>query len=154
MLCCVARYEADESSDEELVHEYTHVTMQLLDLMHVLFSRAMGVQTAWERETSELWDLAWCPVLQVSQLQCCSAAVTHPDCAGHGEVVLRHPAAGADPVPHSAAEEFVGARPSGAFYLTQFSLSHFPSNIVIACFVRFYLPFSGSLRSSEFCFPC
>ena len=64
----MARYEADESSDEELVHEYTHVTMQLLDLMHVLFSRAMGVQTAWERETSELWDLAWCPVLQVSQL--------------------------------------------------------------------------------------
>ena len=78
MLCCVARYEADESSDEELVHEYTHVTMQLLDLMHVLFSRAMGVQTAWERETSELWDLAWCPVLQVSQLQCCSAAGDPP----------------------------------------------------------------------------
>ena len=78
MLCCVARYEADESSDEELVHEYTHVTMQLLDLMHVLFSRAMGVQTAWERETSELWDLAWCPVLQVSQLQCCIAAGDPP----------------------------------------------------------------------------
>ena len=123
-MCCVARYEADESSDEELVHEYTHVTMQLLDLMHVLFSRAMGVQTAWERETSELWDLAWCPVLQVSQLQCCSAAVTHPDCAGDGEAVLRHPAAGADPVPHSAAEEFVGARPSGAFLFNSiFSVS-------------------------------
>ena len=136
------------------MHEHTHVTMQLLDLMHVLFSRAMGVQTAWERETSELWDLAWCPVLQVSQLQCCSAAGDPPDCAGDGEAVLRHPAAGADPVPHPATEEFVGARPSGAFYSTQFSLTRFPFNIVIACFVRFYLPFSGSLRSSEFCFPC
>ena len=59
-------YEADESSDEELVYEYTHVTMQLLDLMHVLFTRAMGVQTAWEREPAELWDMAWCPVLQVT----------------------------------------------------------------------------------------
>ena len=59
------------------MHEYTHVTMQLLDLMHVLFSRAMGVQTAWERETSELWDLAWCPVLQVSQLQLAVLQVTH-----------------------------------------------------------------------------
>ena len=47
------RYEADESSDEELVCEYTHVTLQLLDLMHVLLTRAMGVQTAWEREPSE-----------------------------------------------------------------------------------------------------
>ena len=48
------------------MYEYTHVTMQLLDLMHVLFSHAMGVQTAWERELAELWDMAWCPVLQVS----------------------------------------------------------------------------------------
>ena len=48
------------------MYEYTHVTMQLLDLMHVLFSHAMGVQTAWEREPAELWDMAWCPVLQVS----------------------------------------------------------------------------------------
>ena len=41
------------------------MTMQLLELMHLLFSRAMGIQTAWERDTEELWDLAWCPVLQV-----------------------------------------------------------------------------------------
>ena len=61
-------YEADESSDEELVYEYTHVTLQLLDLMHVLFTRAMGVQTAWDREPAELWDMAWCPVLQVGKI--------------------------------------------------------------------------------------
>ena len=58
-------YDADESSDEELVQEYGLVTMQLLELMHLLFSRAMGIQTAWERDTQQLWDMAWCPVLQV-----------------------------------------------------------------------------------------
>jgi len=66
-------YEADESSDEELVGEYTHVTMQLLDLMHVLHTRAMGVQTAWERSTDELWDMAWCPVLQGMARLCCDS---------------------------------------------------------------------------------
>jgi len=66
-------YEADESSDEELVGEYTHVTMQLLDLMHVLHTRAMGVQTAWERGTDELWDMAWCPVLQGMARLCCDS---------------------------------------------------------------------------------
>ena len=65
------RYEADESSDEELVCEYTHVTLQLLDLMHVLLTRALGVQTAWDREPAELWDMAWCPVLQGMARLCC-----------------------------------------------------------------------------------
>jgi len=69
-------YEADESSDEELVGEYTHVTMQLLDLMHVLHTRAMGVQTAWERGTEELWDMAWCPVLQGMARLCCDSRAT------------------------------------------------------------------------------
>jgi len=66
-------YDADESSDDELVGEYTHVTMQLLDLMHVLHTRAMGVQTAWERDTQELWDMAWCPVLQGMARLCCDS---------------------------------------------------------------------------------
>ena len=39
--------------------------MQLLELMHLLFSRAMGITTAWEKDTEQLWDTAWCPVLQV-----------------------------------------------------------------------------------------
>ena len=48
------RYKTDKSSDEELVYEYFHVTMQLLDLIHVvIFTQAMGVQTVWEREPSE-----------------------------------------------------------------------------------------------------
>ena len=45
--------------------------MQLLDLMHVLHTRAMGVQTAWERDCEELWDMAWCPVLQGIARLCC-----------------------------------------------------------------------------------
>merc|ERR1719334_397681 len=66
-------YEADESSDEELVGEYTQVTMMLLDLMHTLHSQALEVHTAWERETSELWDTAWCPVLQGMARLCCDS---------------------------------------------------------------------------------
>jgi hypothetical protein len=36
-------YDADEEEEEELVGEYTHVTLQLLDLMHTLHTRAAGV---------------------------------------------------------------------------------------------------------------
>ena len=39
--------------------------------MHVLLTRAMGVQTAWEKEPADLWDLAWCPVLQGMARLCC-----------------------------------------------------------------------------------
>ena len=39
--------------------------------MHVLLTRALGVQTAWDREPGELWDLAWCPVLQGMGRLCC-----------------------------------------------------------------------------------
>merc|ERR1719430_1912747 len=31
----------------------------------------MGVQTAWERDCEELWDMAWCPVLQGIARLCC-----------------------------------------------------------------------------------
>ena len=44
------------------------MTMQLLELMHLLFSHAMKIQTAWERDPEQLWDTAWCPVLQVGLL--------------------------------------------------------------------------------------
>ena len=50
--------------------------MQLLDLMHVLHTRAMGVQTAWERGTEELWDMAWCPVLQGMARLCCDSSAS------------------------------------------------------------------------------
>ena len=66
-------YDADESSDEELVGEYTHTTMQLLDLMAVLHAQALEVHTAWERPTAELWDTAWCPVLQGMARLCCDS---------------------------------------------------------------------------------
>ena len=64
-------YDADQSSDEELVGEYTHSTMQLLDLMAVLHAQALEVHTAFERPTAELWDTAWCPVLQGMARLCC-----------------------------------------------------------------------------------
>ena len=66
-------YDADESSDDELVGEYTHTTMQLLDLMAVLHAQALEVHTAWERPTTELWDTAWCPVLQGMARLCCDS---------------------------------------------------------------------------------
>jgi len=31
------------------------------------------VQTAWERDTQELWDMAWCPVLQGMARLCCDS---------------------------------------------------------------------------------
>ena len=36
-------YDADEEEEEEMDGEYTHVTLQLLDLMHTLHTRAAGV---------------------------------------------------------------------------------------------------------------
>jgi len=72
-------YDADEEDEEdELVVEYTHVTMQLLDLMYTLHSRAAGVHEAWAAESGgnnwqeeDLWDVAWCPVLQGMARLCC-----------------------------------------------------------------------------------
>ena len=56
-----------------MVGEYTHTTMQLLDLMAVLHAQALEVHTAWERPTAELWDTAWCPVLQGMARLCCDS---------------------------------------------------------------------------------
>jgi len=71
-------YDADEEEEDDLVVEYTHVTMQLLDLMHTLHSRAAGVHEAWAAEggghcggEGDLWDTAWCPVLQGMARLCC-----------------------------------------------------------------------------------
>ena len=70
-------YDADEEEEEDdLLGEYTHVTMQLLDLMHVLHTRAAGVHEAWAAEgggcgEGDLWDTAWCPVLQGMARLCC-----------------------------------------------------------------------------------
>ena len=70
-------YDADEEEEEDMVGEYAHVTMQLLDLMHTLHSRAAGVHEAWAAEggrcaaDGELWDTAWCPVLQGMARLCC-----------------------------------------------------------------------------------
>jgi len=69
-------YDADEEEEEDMLGEYTHVTMQLLDLMHTLHSRAAGVHEAWAAEgghcgEGELWDTAWCPVLQGMARLCC-----------------------------------------------------------------------------------
>jgi len=70
------RHGGGYEADEELVGEYTQVTMQLLDLLHLLHTRAMGVQTAWERGTEELWEMAWCPVLQGMARLCCDSSAS------------------------------------------------------------------------------
>lgn len=70
-------YDADEEEEDELIGEYTHVTMQLLDLMHTLHTRAADVHEAWAQEggggggEGDLWDTAWCPVLQGMARLCC-----------------------------------------------------------------------------------
>ena len=52
------RYDADSSSDEEGSSSGpVQVALQLLDLMSVLHSRAAGVQTAWEGQTADLWEV-------------------------------------------------------------------------------------------------
>jgi len=82
-----AEYDADsEEEEEDILAEYGQVTMQLLDLMYTLHSQAAGVHQAWAAEAvggaggdteeaagtqsivsgcdSNLWDSAWCPILQ------------------------------------------------------------------------------------------
>jgi hypothetical protein len=47
-------YDADEEEEDELVGEYTHVTLQLLDLMHTLHTRAAGVHQVHSVHTRDL----------------------------------------------------------------------------------------------------
>ena len=80
------RYDADCSSDEEgSGGGPVQLALQLLDLMSVLHSRAAGVQTAWEGQTADLWEVG----LQSVRLVCnglprlCGARCCRgwPDCA-------------------------------------------------------------------------
>jgi hypothetical protein len=85
-------YDADESDNDDLSSEFHHVSLQLLDLMHTLHTRAAQIHFSWAEEseinqveqqqqegseswgsnpcynldnTSRLWAKAWCPLLQV-----------------------------------------------------------------------------------------
>lgn len=75
-----AEYDADsEEEEDDILAEYGQVTMQLLDLMYTLHSQAAGLHQAFAAEAGEddssvvsavssdahnLWDSAWCPILQ------------------------------------------------------------------------------------------
>ncbi len=76
-------YDADESDGEDYSSEYLHVAMQLLDLMHTLHTRAGQIHRSWAEEeegeetsaqtatTTNLWETAWCPLLQGIARFCC-----------------------------------------------------------------------------------
>ena len=72
-----------DSDNEDLSSEFHHVSLQLLDLMHTLHTRAAQIYFSWAEEeeegegdkwesnpshnlanTSRLWTSAWCPLLQ------------------------------------------------------------------------------------------
>ena len=67
-------YDADESDgggEEDLSSEYHHATLQLLDLMHTLHTRAGQIHKSWEADSVNLWSTAWCPLLQGMARYCC-----------------------------------------------------------------------------------
>ena len=72
-------YDDNDSDNEDLSSEFHHVSLQLLDLMHTLHTRAAQIYFSWAEEegdkwesnpshnlanTSRLWTSAWCPLLQ------------------------------------------------------------------------------------------
>ena len=73
-------YDENDSDNEDLSSEFHHVSLQLLDLMHTLHTRAAQIYFSWAEEeeqdkwesnpshnlanTSRLWTSAWCPLLQ------------------------------------------------------------------------------------------
>lgn len=75
-------YDADdEDKVDELSPAYQQVSMQLLDLMHTLHTRASSIWGASERSMVEdsgypdlsLWSSCWCPLLQGIARLCCDA---------------------------------------------------------------------------------
>uniref|UniRef100_T1IU23 SEC7 domain-containing protein n=1 Tax=Strigamia maritima TaxID=126957 RepID=T1IU23_STRMM len=81
-----AGYQADDDEDsEEMLGTYHQVSIQLLDLMHTLHTRAASIFNAWAEEenkykdgenvplTSDLWTKCWCPLLQGIARLCCDS---------------------------------------------------------------------------------
>ncbi|XP_029377816.1 Golgi-specific brefeldin A-resistance guanine nucleotide exchange factor 1 isoform X2 [Echeneis naucrates] len=81
------RSHSDEDEDEGVPASYHTVSLQLLDLMHTLHTRAANIYSSWAEEqrhlqapgrkieanSETLWTSCWCPLLQGIAWLCCDA---------------------------------------------------------------------------------
>ncbi|XP_025950689.2 Golgi-specific brefeldin A-resistance guanine nucleotide exchange factor 1 isoform X2 [Dromaius novaehollandiae] len=82
-----AHAHSDEDEDESIPASYHTVSLQLLDLMHTLHTRAATIYSSWaeeqrhleptgrkiEADSRTLWSNCWCPLLQGIAWLCCDA---------------------------------------------------------------------------------
>ncbi|XP_068584156.1 Golgi-specific brefeldin A-resistance guanine nucleotide exchange factor 1 isoform X4 [Cebidichthys violaceus] len=82
-----SRSHSDEEEDEGVPASYHTVSLQLLDLMHTLHTRAASIYSSWaeeqrhleaagkkiEADSQTLWTSCWCPLLQGIAWLCCDA---------------------------------------------------------------------------------
>ncbi|XP_051473520.1 Golgi-specific brefeldin A-resistance guanine nucleotide exchange factor 1 isoform X3 [Apus apus] len=82
-----AHTHSDEDEDESIPASYHTVSLQLLDLMHTLHTRAATIYNSWaeeqrhletagrkiEADSRTLWSNCWCPLLQGIAWLCCDA---------------------------------------------------------------------------------
>ncbi|NWH54256.1 GBF1 factor, partial [Fregata magnificens] len=82
-----AHTHSDEDEDESIPASYHTVSLQLLDLMHTLHTRAATIYSSWAEEqrhletagrkiqadSRTLWSNCWCPLLQGIAWLCCDA---------------------------------------------------------------------------------
>ncbi|XP_071986040.1 Golgi-specific brefeldin A-resistance guanine nucleotide exchange factor 1 isoform X3 [Engystomops pustulosus] len=81
------RSHSDDEDDESVPASYHTVSLQLLDLMHTLHTRAATIYSSWAEEqrhletagekitadSRTLWSNCWCPLLQGIAWLCCDA---------------------------------------------------------------------------------
>ncbi|XP_045067542.1 Golgi-specific brefeldin A-resistance guanine nucleotide exchange factor 1 isoform X3 [Coregonus clupeaformis] len=82
-----SRSHSDDEEDEGVPASYHTVSLQLLDLMHTLHTRAASIYSSWaeeqrhleaagkkiEADSQTLWTSCWCPLLQGIAWLCCDA---------------------------------------------------------------------------------
>ncbi|KAM3606518.1 uncharacterized protein V6R79_017763 [Siganus canaliculatus] len=82
-----SRSHSDDEEDEGIPASYHTVSLQLLDLMHTLHTRAASIYSSWaeeqrhleaagrkiEADSQTLWTNCWCPLLQGIAWLCCDA---------------------------------------------------------------------------------
>nr|XP_057912253.1 Golgi-specific brefeldin A-resistance guanine nucleotide exchange factor 1 isoform X2 [Doryrhamphus excisus] len=82
-----SRSHSDDEEDEGVPASYHTVSLQLLDLMHTLHTRAASIYSSWAKEdqhveaagkkieadSQTLWTSCWCPLLQGIAWLCCDA---------------------------------------------------------------------------------
>ncbi|XP_030628430.1 Golgi-specific brefeldin A-resistance guanine nucleotide exchange factor 1 isoform X3 [Chanos chanos] len=83
----LSRSHSDDEEDEGVPASYHTVSLQLLDLMHTLHTRAASIYSSWaeeqrhleaagrkiEADSQTLWSSCWCPLLQGMACLCCDA---------------------------------------------------------------------------------